>query len=255
MRSLAEFVRSTPFFAIAHRGDSGAAPENTMAALRLALEQGVPMIELDVQRTADDELVVFHDDVLGRTTNGHGYIDQTTLRDVQQLDAGSWFDERYRGERIPRVVEALELLANRVYLNIELKPFGSNVEASMRDVQRLVQMVHHYGIVDTMAFSSFDHRTLALVKHLDGRIPTVALHVPGDARTPSQVVKACGANAWGCAVEELTLQAAHDARAHGIPYGVYTVNTHRELQAMLDLGVNAVVTNHPHHIMQYFHQQ
>jgi len=251
VKSLAEFVRETPFFAIAHRGSSGDAPENTMAALRRALSSGAPMVELDVQRTADNTLVVFHDDVLGRTTNGRGYIRQTSTDDLMKLDAGSWFSEAFAGERVPTIVQALELLAGRVYVNIELKPFDDSDTSTIDDVHKLVELVHRFNMAHTVAFSSFDHRTLALVKHLDWRLPTVALQVPGDERPPATVVASCGANAWGCSVEELTSDWATNARAHGIPYGVYTVNTKPDLDAMLALGVHAVVTNYPERIMNF----
>jgi glycerophosphoryl diester phosphodiesterase len=251
MKSLAEFVRETPFFAIAHRGSSGEAPENTMAALQRALVSGAPMVELDVQRTADNTLVVFHDDVLGRTTNGHGYIRQTTTDELMKLDAGSWFSDAFAGERVPTITQALELLAGRVYVNIELKPFDDEDASTTDDVHRLVELVHRFTMAHTVAFSSFDHRTLALVKHLDNRLPTVALQVPGDVRSPAEVVVACGANAWGCSVEELTTDWAANARIHGIPYGVYTVNTQQQLEAMIALGVRAVVTNYPHQIMDF----
>jgi len=255
MIPLAEFVRNTPFFVIAHRGHSGVAPENTLAALQLTLQSGAPMVEIDIQRTADNALVVFHDDVLGRTTNGKGLIRKTSLEALRELDAGSWFDCRFAGERVPLVVEALELLANKVYINIELKPFDDEDSSTIDDVHRLVQLVQQFNIVTTVAFSSFDHRTLALAKHLDWRIPTVALQVPGDVRPPLDVITQCGANAWGCSVEELCADWANNARKHGIPFGVYTVNTKEDLSAMLHLGVNAVVTNYPERITNYYEQR
>src|SRR5947207_12232183 len=102
---------------IAHRGASAWAPENTMAAFRLALEMGAHGFELDVQLTTDDQVVVIHDGSVNRTTNGTGRIAQMPLSQIRRLDAGSWFNhvrtrrakQEYKDERIPILSEALEL--------------------------------------------------------------------------------------------------------------------------------------------------
>lgn len=254
MIPLARFVRSTPFFVVAHRGASGMAPENTLAALRMAVEGGARMIELDVQTTSDHELVVFHDSILGRTTNGHGYVRRTPLADLRKLDAGSWFSPLFMGERVPLLSEALAALEGRAYLNIELKPMQDDDPSTIQDIRDLVALVHHVGIGQFMAFASFDHRTLALVKSIDTTLHTVAINVPGDKRMPSEVVRACGADAYGCSLQELTHARANDARAHGLPVGVYTVNTEEDLRKALSYGIQAVVSNYPERITAAYHR-
>ena len=92
---------------IGHRGAAGLAPENTFAGFDLALELGVDGIETDVQKTKDGKLVLFHDNLLDRTTNGAGVLQETSWQALQQLDAGSWFDSNYAGERIRGCIECI----------------------------------------------------------------------------------------------------------------------------------------------------
>jgi glycerophosphoryl diester phosphodiesterase len=109
---------------IAHRGASGVAPENTIAAIEAAIDMGADMIALDVHVTKDGHVVVFHDLKLNRTTNGTGFIHDFTLEELQQLDAGSWFDSKFAGEKIPTLNEALQHINGRVECVIELKTKG-----------------------------------------------------------------------------------------------------------------------------------
>ena len=111
---------------IAHRGASGHAPENTLAAFRKAVSLGVGFIETDLQLTRDARFVAIHDDTVDRTTNGHGAVHDLTLEAIRKLDAGSWFGSEYAGERIPTLEEILEFSKkNDVVFYLELKPGGS----------------------------------------------------------------------------------------------------------------------------------
>ena len=110
-----------PVFVTAHRGFSGTAPENTLAAFRAAIDTGCDMIELDVHLSRDNQVVVIHDDTLERTTSGRGNVADQTYAELKRLDAGSWFDPRFSGERIPTLADVLSLARNRILVNIELK--------------------------------------------------------------------------------------------------------------------------------------
>ncbi len=105
----------------AHRGASGSTPENTIAAFREAVRLGAHQIELDVRATADGQLVIVHDASVDRTTNGRGRVSRLTLDQLRRLDAGSWKGRRFRGERIPTLVEALRVLPRNVWLNLHVK--------------------------------------------------------------------------------------------------------------------------------------
>src|SRR3984885_3778804 len=111
---------------IAHRGASGHAPENTLAAFKKAVTLGATFIETDLQLTKDARLVAIHDETVNRTTNGHGAVHDLSLYDLRKLDAGSWFGSEYAGERIPTLEEILEFSKkNDVVFYLELKPGGS----------------------------------------------------------------------------------------------------------------------------------
>jgi glycerophosphoryl diester phosphodiesterase len=111
--------------AIAHRGASGYAPENTMAAFRRAVSLGVTFIETDLQLTRDAHFVALHDETVNRTTTGHGSLQHMTLSEVRRLDAGSWFASEFIGERVPTLLDILEFARkNDVVFYLELKPSG-----------------------------------------------------------------------------------------------------------------------------------
>jgi len=108
----------------AHRGASHDAPENTLAAFRLAREMGADGVELDVQASKDGEAVVIHDFTVDATTDGQGPVKDETLAELKELDAGSWFDARFAGERIPTLQEVIDEVGHQLLLAIELKVKG-----------------------------------------------------------------------------------------------------------------------------------
>ncbi len=249
MKPLAEHVRETPFVVCAHRGASGVAPENTIAAICAAIDAGAEMVEIDVQVSGDGQFVVFHDDELERTTNGKGLVEQHSFESLRTLDAGAWFHARFAGERIPLLADALEVLRGRAYLNIEIKPMAATSQRAAM-LARVIGMVRDAGLIPYTVFSSFDHAALLYVKSVDPMLHTNALNIPGDSRPPHVVVSECRADGYGCSIDEVSAAIVEDAHRHFIPIGVYTVNTEQELFAMLDLGVNGVVTNYPNVIMR-----
>jgi glycerophosphoryl diester phosphodiesterase len=137
---------------IGHRGAAGLAPENTFAGFNLALELGVDGIETDVQKTKDGKLVLFHGIVLDKTTNGTGVLQETTWQELQQLDAGAWFDGQFVGERIPLLEEALERYGARTNFDLEVKQVGIEYE--------ILSMVERLNLLDRVTFTSQDFPTL-----------------------------------------------------------------------------------------------
>ncbi|MDO6601584.1 glycerophosphodiester phosphodiesterase [Arenibacter palladensis] len=105
----------------AHRGANETHPENTLAAFEEAIRLGAQMIELDVQMTKDNQLVIMHDDRVNRTTNGRGLVKNLTLRKIKRLDAGKWKSKEFKKERVPTLQEALEIMPKNIWLNIHLK--------------------------------------------------------------------------------------------------------------------------------------
>lgn len=109
------------FTLIAHRGLSAGAPENTDASFGLAIVKGLRNIELDVQLTSDDVPVVIHDSTIDRTTDGRGRVADLSLRELQLLDAGAWFDAKFAGEKMMTLTDVLDKYADLAHLHIELK--------------------------------------------------------------------------------------------------------------------------------------
>ena len=150
---------------VAHRGSSGSAPENTLAAFRQAVKAGVDMIELDVRLTADRHLVVFHDRRLGRTAEGSGPIWTKTLAELRDLDAGSWFSRRFRRERIPTLHDVFRTVPRKVGINVEVKTDGDPRKiAGLEEV--LLDAIRPEAGERTILVSSFNHVLLRrLHKH------------------------------------------------------------------------------------------
>ncbi len=138
---------------LAHRGASASAPENTLAAFKKAQEQGARWLEFDVMLAACGEVVVFHDETLDRTTNGQGLLQVQPYSYLQTLDAGSWFDPRFAGERIPRLSEVLAFLQEeRLSANIEIKALPGMEKET---VTHVLSQLEQYKTIPTPLISSF----------------------------------------------------------------------------------------------------
>lgn len=128
----------------AHRGGAAGRPENTLSAFREATALGVHQVEFDVRRSADGEIVVVHDASVDRTTDGSGRVADHTFAELRRLDAGGWWGERFRGERIPTLAEALDVLPDDVWINIQIKrhePLAEGVTRLVVEAGRLHQAV------------------------------------------------------------------------------------------------------------------
>lgn len=187
------------------------APENTLSAFRRALAAGVDMVELDVQLTGDDEVVVLHDPDLRRTTDGTGRVREARLEEVRRLDAGSWFGARFRGERVPTLAEVLEWARGRVYLQIELKPYGDRAESLC---ERVVELIRRRNMQDQVMLLSFDHHVLRRCKETAPDIVTGAI-CQARLIDPVGVVRLAEADALCVDFEHLQpgeVEALHRAR-------------------------------------------
>lgn len=142
----------------AHRGFSGVAPENTLAAIRLAMNlPDVDWIEIDVQLSRDGVPVLIHDFTLGRTTDGRGAVRERTLAELKRLDAGRWKSMRFAGERIPTLAEVLDEVRGRLKVNIELKTTAQTYHGLAAAAAAVVQA---RGMEDEVRFTSFEPAAL-----------------------------------------------------------------------------------------------
>lgn len=126
----------------AHRGGAATRPENTLAAFREAVRIGAQQIEFDVRASADGHVVVIHDASLDRTTDGHGRVSRASWAGLRRLDAGSWMDARFAGERLPSLEEALSVMPRDVWINVQIKrgePVARQVAEAVVQLGRLEQ--------------------------------------------------------------------------------------------------------------------
>lgn len=235
---------------VAHRGSSGTAPENTLAAFRLAIEAGVQMIELDVRMTQDYHFVVIHDRTVDRTTNGTGHVWSMKLQDVKFLDAGSWFSPRFHTERIPSLREVMDMLPPSVGLNIEVKTDGDPRREHALE-ESLVLVLRERRMEGNVLISSFDHQHLRRLHRLDPELLLGALYYPvrDFAKKPSTIARQLGASAFICSRTQLRKRFVNDAHQHNVFVGVYGINTTRHLAEVCRFGVDAVVTDFPEKIV------
>ncbi len=231
---------------MAHRGSSGSAPENTLAAFRLAAKAGVDMIELDVRLTADRHLVVFHDRRLGRTVSGSGPIWTKTLAELRSLDAGSSFSRRFRGERIPTLHEVFQAVPCRVGINIEVKTDGDpRMKVGLEEI--LLAAVRSEAANRTILISSFNHALLRTLHRHEPWLTLGALYMPvrDVTRTPSALARRLGVSAFVCSRSQLRNRLVRNAHRHGLSVIVYGVNTARHFERARRFAVDAIITDFP----------
>jgi glycerophosphoryl diester phosphodiesterase len=147
---------------IAHRGDSAHRPENTLASFASALEVGAALVELDVQLTADGQVIVIHDPDLERTTTGCGDVRRLTMAQVRAVSAGypQRFGTAYAGERVPALSEALSLMRGRARVLVEIKAESVTDDRDGGIEARTVEEIRRAGMADSVALISFDHRAI-----------------------------------------------------------------------------------------------
>jgi glycerophosphoryl diester phosphodiesterase len=243
-----------PVFVTAHRGFSGRAPENTLAAFRAAIETGCDMIELDVHLSRDHRVVVIHDDTLERTTSGGGNVADLGCSELKRLDAGSWFDHRFYGERIPTLAEVLSLARGRILVNIELKK-GKHFPYTMEELaDRTLREVDQANMSDRVLFSSFDRAAIDRIGEMNPSLP-VALITGKPWVTPE---KAGGGKRYptlNCRITVLIEQNIRRALAEGIRFQAWTVNAQEEMKKAIAFGVDGIITNHPDRLIRLLQER
>ncbi len=237
------FFRTDRPLNLAHRGASRIAPENTLAAFRIALEEGADGFELDVRFSQDGVPVVIHDADLRRTTNGTGRVERKTVAALRALDAGAWFDPRFAGERIPTLDEVLEAFGDSVCYNIELKAFTSR---DLKRVRAVVERVRRYGLAERVLLSSFNPLALRWAWRLAPEIPR-GLLVP---TFPFPLRRAWLAflaphQARHLPFSMINERAVRWCRRRGYAVVAWTVNAPEEMQRLIRLGVEAIITDEP----------
>lgn len=224
----------------AHRGFSTAAPENTLAAFQAALDSDADYIELDVQLTKDGELVVCHDEKIDRTTDGKGRISSYTYEELQQFSAGSWFGKEgeFADERIPLFSDVLELVGDDIMLNIEIKRHGDTTATA----EKVVELIHEYDIRNSCYITSFSYNALKTVKKLDSKIKTGLIANLATSTSYAQLKYIDAVSMNYIFVNQSIVNTAH---LNGKKVFVWTVDRAPDMQKMLALGVDNIITNRP----------
>lgn len=232
---------------IGHRGGAGYAPENTLAAIQHALDIGVKAIEIDATVSQDGIAMVMHDFNVDRTTDGQGPLILKSAIDLQALDAGSTFDKKYKGERIPKLSEVLTLIAaHNVVLNLEIKPLLGWEEPTVRAVLNTLNThtaVHnkiYISSMSTLALDIFHESMPNLAKGL------IVYAVP-ENWAERMIQHNC--ESLHCYPDFVTAELARDLHEKGYRLNVYTVNDVDQAKALFQLGVDAVFTDYPGKLM------
>jgi glycerophosphoryl diester phosphodiesterase len=230
-----------PVLRVGHRGARGYAPENTFASFDLAMEMGVTAVETDVHLSKDGEVVLIHDHTVDRTTNAHGFVKDMTLRELRELDAGSWFDPRFAGQQIPTLDELLAWARNRVGIAIEIKNGPIYYPGIAAEVTRLLQ---RHGMEGQAILISFDHLVLREAKMIAPEVATGILYV-GRLVDEVGAARAAGADAlhpnWAFVTPDL-VEKAHAAQLAVSPW---CPNDLESLRLLSQMGVDSIGTDYP----------
>lgn len=224
---------------MAHRGASGLAPENTLAAFELCLKYQPEWIELDVHASADKQIIVMHDAKVDRTTDGSGAISELTLAELKALDAGSWKDAKYQGEPVPTLREVVELVGDRVRIDVEIKA-GPDLGLV---AEKVVAILRDAGVLEQSMISSFDLSAVKAVQALTGE-PALAL-ITGDAGALQTVVDE--SLQWlNLQHGQVSAELAAQARQNGVGLCVWTVNDLSRWNELRTMGVDVLCTDMCH---------
>ncbi len=224
----------------AHRGFSYAAPENTMYAFEYAVESGADYIELDVQLTADEQVVVFHDKEINRVTDGTGKLSDYTYAELQEFSAGCKFrkTEDFSDARIPLLSEVFDTVGGEILYNVEIKDNGN----TKLTTQKTVELIEEYGLENSCYITSFSYNILKEVKRINPRIKT-GLIANTAAVTSFARLKSIDA----LSLNHIFVNSAvvNEAHRNGKRVFVWTVDGTSDMQKMISLGVDNIITNRP----------
>lgn len=229
---------------VAHRGASGTAPENTLAAFQQALDIGVGALEMDVHLSRDGEVVVIHDATVDRTTNGTGNVSDLTLSQLKKLDAGSRFAPQFAGEGIPTLQEVLDLAQGSVIIEIELKtttPWPTPLE------RKVAELVVRNGLEDKVIIQSFNPLALFYMRRINSNIATALLYherLPLPLRQ-RWLVPLARPQVMHPSASMATEEHVRKMQRRGHPVVVWTVDDPAEMETMIERNVDGIMTNRP----------
>ena len=241
--SFADALRMNRVLVIAHRGDSRAAPENTLPAFESAVRLGVDLVELDYQHSADGVPVVFHDEELDRLTDACRLggerkiaLASKSLPELRALDAGSWFGSQFAGTRIPTLAEALHLICDRSLALVERKA---------GDAETFVALAKQEKYLGRLAVMAFDWDYLAECRRLSADLSLGALGEKDLTAPQLDRIQSLGASFVGWNNEHLTESYIDAIHERGLKAFVWTVDDPARAEQLIDFGIDAITSNVP----------
>jgi glycerophosphoryl diester phosphodiesterase len=257
-----------PVLNIGHRGASGHAPEHTIPAYNLALEQGADYIEIDLQMTADGVLVALHDKTLNRTADApegvperycRGLVSKKTLEQIKMCDVGSWFSPEYAGLQIPTLDEIFHYYEVERDIDPNYYIETKNPDAAPGMEEELLRLMEEYGLIEPAAenwrvlIQSFSAESLMKIHELEQiyelerSLPLIQLYWSGSSKAIQRDLEAASAYAVGIGPYKKDVDADLVAAAHELCLAVhpYTVNETAEMETLISLGVDGMFTNFP----------
>lgn len=239
---------------IAHRGDSHSAPENTLAAFHQALNAGATLLECDVQRTREGQLVVLHDGTLNRTTTGRGAVSSKTLAELRRFSAGyaKKFGSEFAAERIPTLEQLLSRIDRRAHLYVELK--GEALTPEEDELRKALQVARACDAVADVTFISFEWTAIEAIRELE---PGIQLGLLFDRYRPQPIFALAEKIRATILLGRVDLVEAHpdfilEAHRRGIRVGVYTVDSLDRLKQLEQIGVDEAATNRVSDFIRHF---
>ncbi len=225
---------------IAHRGASGNAPENALAAFRKAIALGATFIETDLQLSRDARFVAIHDATVNRTTNGQGAVHDMTLADLRKLDAGSWFGSEFAGERIPTLEEILEFSKkNDVVFYLEIKP-----GAAWGGEHALIGALRDSGEIPRAVVISFDAAIVLNLRKIEPTLMTGLLY-DGQIENPLEKAVEIGARQLAIRGDLVTPALIAQAKKKDLQVVCWTVNHPAHMRMLAAAGVDGIMSDYP----------
>lgn len=234
-----------------HRGAAGYAPENTLASVQKALELGADRIEIDIHQTKDGVVVVIHDDDVDRTTNGKGKVSDLTFKELQLLDAGSFFDPAFKDERVPSLEEVIRFVNGRSDLIIEFK-YGNEYYPGIEE--KVVELIQKYDAQDWCIVHSFNTEVL---ENMHAKLPELRLHKLFIVQFRySPFYYDTGLSLFDPEdypyIEEYSINEyfgntaiLNKLHSMGKKVNIWTVNDPERIRAYLSLGVDGIISDYP----------
>ncbi len=240
------------FWVIAHRGVSGSYPENTLSAFQAAIDIRAEMVELDISTSKDGIPVTVHDRTVDRTTDFEGDVQSFSLEELKRMEVGAWFSEEFRGEEFPTLKNSLELMKDKIAVNIEIKTEAVSDATEGGVVDKALQVVKDLDMTSSVIFSSFDYRVMEQLNVLDPKMAKALLYEASQSAEllPSELVQKYKVDIFNCSYKQLSEEWINDLQKHKIPYFVYTVNEPELMRELIEKGVSGIFTDFPQELIR-----